>query len=172
MTSPDAADEARAQAEAAEADARAAGEALSLVVEGPRREDIAQARAELEALEAEVVLAGEHREDATLRAPADGTIRDRILEPGDMASPPVPAFTLAFTDPVWVRAYAPESALGRIAPGMQAVISTDSYPGKIYRGWIGFIAAPLQVSRRHTPSASPTRSTLRRLGINVSCCGG
>ena len=41
---------------------------------------------------------------------------------------------------MWVRAYAPETALGKLAPGMAADVSTDSYPGKTYPGWIGFIS--------------------------------
>jgi len=56
-----------------------------------------------------------------------------------MVSPQIPVLTLALTDPVWVRAYASERYLGRLAPGMSAEVSTDSYPGKTHPGWIGFI---------------------------------
>ncbi|MFO7986143.1 MAG: efflux RND transporter periplasmic adaptor subunit, partial [Desulfatiglandaceae bacterium] len=85
-------------------------------------------------------LARQRLSDTHLYAPAPGIIRDRILEPGDMAFPQVPVFTLALTDPLWVRAYVPEPSLGKIAPGMHAEVTTDSYPGKIYPGWIGFIS--------------------------------
>jgi HlyD family secretion protein len=43
-------------------------------------------------------------------------------------------------DPVWVRTYLPESYLGRIKPGAEAFITTDSYPDKIYKGWVGSIS--------------------------------
>jgi HlyD family secretion protein len=85
-------------------------------------------------------LAREVLKDTELYAPTDGIIRNRILELGDMATPQTPVFTLALTNPVWVRAYAPETALGKLAPGMSADVSTDSYPDKTYRGWIGFIS--------------------------------
>jgi HlyD family secretion protein len=48
---------------------------------------------------------------------------------------------LAIMDPKWVRAYVSETDLGRIHMGMKASISTDSFPGRSFPGWIGFIAS-------------------------------
>jgi HlyD family secretion protein len=138
--SPEQVDEAKAAAEAAEAQVCAARAAYDLVVAGPRKEDIAAAAAELKAREAELALARERLADATLYAPSDGIIRDRILEPGDFATPQTPVYTLALLDPLWVRTYIPEPDLGKVAPGMHAQITTDSYPGKTYRGWVGYIS--------------------------------
>jgi len=133
-------DDAEAGLNTARADLKVVEEALALAVEGPRVEDIEEARAMLKADEAQLALAREVLKDTEMYAPTDGIIRNRILELGDMATPQTPVFTLALTNPVWVRAYAPETALGKLAPGMSADVSTDSYPDKIYRGWIGFIS--------------------------------
>ena len=57
-----------------------------------------------------------------------------------MAGPTRPVFTLALTDPKWVRAYIPEPELGRIRLGMQARIFSDSFPGQAMNGWVGFIS--------------------------------
>ena len=133
-------DDTEANMNTARAEVKVAEEGLALAVAGPREEYIAEARATLKSAEARLALAQEVLKDAELYAPADGIIRDRILEPGDMASPQTPVFSLAFTNPVWVRAYVPETALGKLAPGMSADVSTDSYPGKAYPGWIGFIS--------------------------------
>ena len=133
-------DDAEASLYTARADLKVVEEALALAVEGPRVEDIEEARAMLKADEAQLALALEVLKDTELYAPTDGIIRNRILEPGDMATPQTPVFTLALINPVWVRAYAPETALGKLAPGMSADVSTDSYPGKTYPGWIGFIS--------------------------------
>jgi HlyD family secretion protein len=67
-------------------------------------------------------------------------LRERILEPGDWASPQTPAFTLALTEPLWVRAYVPEPSLGRVVPGTRAEIRTDSFPDRVYRGWVGAVS--------------------------------
>ena len=140
LAAPEEIDQARAAADAAEAEARAAEEAHALAVAGSRAEDIAMAEAELAARRAQEVLAREQLADATLLAPASGIVRQRILEPGDMASPQTPVLTLALNSPLWVRTYVPETDLGRVRIGMAAEIQSDSFPGKSYRGWVGFLS--------------------------------
>lgn len=78
---------------------------LRLAVSGPRKEDIAAAQATLQADKATLALAQKELADTQLYAPADGVIQDRILEPGDMATPQTPVFTLALDNPLWVRAH-------------------------------------------------------------------
>jgi HlyD family secretion protein len=68
-------------------------------------------------------------------------VRARLLEPGDMASPQRPVFTLAITQPKWVRAYVAEPSLGRIKPGMKASVSTDSAPGRAIPARVGYISS-------------------------------
>jgi len=133
-------DNATATLDTANARVRAAEETLNLAVAGPREEDIAEAKATLRANEAALALAQRELDDARLFAPADGIIRDRTLEPGDMATPQKTVYTLALTDPLWVRAYVSEPDLGKIRPGMKAEIHTDSFPSKEYDGWIGYLS--------------------------------
>jgi HlyD family secretion protein len=120
--------------------AAARQQALQLAVTGPRKEDIAAAQARLQSEIAVLAAAQKDLEDTKLYAPADGVIQDRILEPGDMATGQTAVFTLALDNPVWVRAYLPEPELGKVALGMTAWISTDSFPGQRFRGWVGFIS--------------------------------
>jgi HlyD family secretion protein len=110
------------------------------------------AQAALQAAQAALELTRKALADASLVAPADGVIQDRILEPGDMASPQRPVYTLALTDPLWVRTYVQETDLGKLKPGMAAEVSTDSYPGKHYRAWIGYISP----SAEFTPKSVET----------------
>jgi len=152
LTSPETVDLARAAADSAEAQAKAAEATLALVLAGPRREDIAQARAELEARRAALALAEERLADTVLSAPADGIVRDRLLEPGDLATPQSPVLTLSMIDPVWVRTWLPEPDLGKVAPGMKAEIRSDSYPEKVYKGWVGFISPTAEFTPKNVES--------------------
>jgi HlyD family secretion protein len=154
VTSPETAEVAKAAADAAAARVKAAQSTLALLLAGPRQEDIAQARAELEARRAALALTQERLADTVLYAPAAGVVRDRLLEPGDMAGPQTPVFTLALTDPVWVRTWLPEPALGKVAQGMAAEIHTDSYPGKSYSGWVGYISPSVHAQERRVPGAA------------------
>jgi HlyD family secretion protein len=124
----------------ATANRESAEQALALAVEGPRWEDIKVAEAQLRSAEAALAFSRQQLADARLYAPADGTIEDRILEVGDMASPDRPALTLDLTNPVYARAYLPERELGRVRPGMRAVIQSDAFPGEKFPAWVGFIA--------------------------------
>lgn len=152
-------DDAKAGAETAEARLNALKAQRDLVVKGPRTEDIAAARARRNAAQAGLTLASQQLADAELRAPAAGTIRNRILEPGDMASPQRPVYTLALVDPVWVRVYVEEPDLGRIHEGQSAEVSTDSFPDQRYAGWVGFISPTAEF----TPKSVETRELRSQL---------
>lgn len=115
-------------------------QALQLAVIGPRKEDIAAAEATLQADIAALALAQKQLADTQLYAPSEGVIQNRILEPGDMATPQTPVFTLALDNPLWVRAYLPEPQMGKVALGMRAWIESDSFPGQRFPGWVGFIS--------------------------------
>ncbi len=160
------ADNAKAAADAADAKSRALQETLKLAVRGPRKEDIASAKAALEADRAQLSLARIDLEDAELHSPSDGIVEDRILEPGDMASPQKPVYTLALTDPVWARIYVPEADLGRIKPGMAAEVSTDG--NRHYHGWVGYISP----SSEFTPKSveSPELRTSLSYQVRIFVC--
>lgn len=133
-------DDTKAAFDAAKKQYEAARQAYILAEKGPRAEDIAAQRAAYEAAQGTVALDKRELADTKLYAPADGIVEDRILEPGDMASPITAVYTIALTNPLWVRAYVPETALGKVALGMRATIGTDSFPGRTYRGWVGYLA--------------------------------
>jgi HlyD family secretion protein len=160
-------DNAQAALDTARADHEVAQQALALAVEGPRAEDIQEAKALLRADEAQLALAREVLKDTELHAPAAGVIRDRMLEPGDMATPQTPVLTLALTDPVWVRAYAPEVYLGRLAPGMSAAVSTDSYPDKTYPGWIGFISPTAEFTPKNVETPELRTRLVYQVRVHV-----
>jgi len=103
--------------------------ALDLAIAGPRQEDIEQAAAQLQASEAELALL------------QDGVVRSRLMEPGELAMPQRPVLSLAISEPKWVRAYLPETALGRVNLGMPAQISVDSFPDAPLTGSVGFISS-------------------------------
>lgn len=106
--------------------------------------------------------------DANLYAPVDGIIRERIVEPGDFVTPQSPVYTLALTNPVWVRTYLPESYLGQIKPGARARITTDSYPGKVYAGWVGSIAPTAEFTPKNVET--PDLRTRLVYQVRVFAC--
>ena len=161
------ADDAKAAADAAQAKYEAAQAARRLQELGSRAEDVAAAEATLKANAAALALAREQLADASLYAPTDGIIQERILEPGDMASPQLAVYTLALTDPIWVRAYVQGSDLGRIHHGMRAEVTTDSYPGKRYRAWLGFISPSAEFTPKSVETAEVRSNLVYQVRIFV-----
>ena len=114
--------------------------AASIQMRDDAKANFEAARATYQAAVAAVALAQRQFDDTRLYAPSDGTVQNRILQPGDMASPSTPVFTIALPSPLWVRVYVPEREVGRVRLGLAATIKTDSYPARVYHGWIGFIS--------------------------------
>jgi membrane fusion protein PltH len=156
-------DSAKAALQVAEAKLAVAERALDLAVIGPRKEDIAEAEARLRAQQAQVALLRQQLVDAQLRAPIDAVVRTRILEPGDMASPQRPVFSLAINDPKWVRAYVSEPDLGKVHEGMAAAVRVDSFPERRFDGWVGFISPVAEF----TPKAVQTEELRTSLVYEV-----
>ena len=156
-------DGAKAALQVAEAKLSVNQKSLDLAVLGPRKEDIAENEARLRANEAQAALLRQQLADSQLLAPMDAVVRTRIMEPGEMASPQSPVFTLAITDPKWVRAYVSEPDLGKIQPGAAASIAVDSFPKRRFDGWIGFISPVAEF----TPKAVQTEELRTSLVYEV-----
>ena len=167
VSSQQRADDARAAFLAAEARLKVARENLRLAIEGPRTEDTEAARAQLLADENALELAKHRLADTKLYAPAEGIVLTRILEPGAVVLPNTPAYTLALTNPVWVRAYLSETDLGRVFSGMKAEIESDSFPDHTYHGWVGFISPTAEFTPKPVETPELRTSLVYRTRIFV-----
>ena len=158
---------AQTAAQVAEAKVQEAQQALQLARLGPREEDVAAARAQLQAAEAALALLDYQIAQGTLRAPADAVVRARLLEPGDMAGPQRPAYTLALTQPKWVRVYVAEPDLGRVAPGMPAAVTTDSQPDRPLRGTVGYISSVAEFTPKQVQTTELRSSLVYEVRVRV-----
>lgn len=164
------ADTAKNNLDAARQRLRAAEEAHRLTVLGPRKEDVSAAEASLVAQEAAVAGLKHDIAEGELKAPSDGVIEKRVLEPGDMASPQKSVLTLALTEPVWARVYLPENALGRVPMGAHAAITTDSHPGRKYAGWVGYVSPTAEFTPK-TVETTELRTSLVYQARVFACDG-
>lgn len=151
----------------AQASLKSAKEALSLAEEGFRQEDIAAGKAAVELAQAQRQSAQINLEDTEIRAPSDGIIFTRVLEPGAIVSPQSIVYTLSLHKPVWVRAYIAEPNLGHIKPGMKALVYTDSYPDQPYEGQIGFISPQAEFTPKTVETPELRTNLVFRLRIWV-----
>ena len=113
---------------------------LNLELAGNRFEDIDSAEAQLENSKANLATARQNVDDCRLFAPVDGVIITRAVEPGTIVSTSSVIYSICQNEPVWVRTYVDERDLGRIYPGMKALVSNDTDPNHPNIGQIGFIS--------------------------------
>ncbi len=136
-------------------------------VEGTRKEDIAIARANLNAADANLGMSRVNLGYTVLRAPTAGVITVREAELGEVVVPGTPVVTLADLDHIWLRAYIAETDLGRIHYGQDAVITTDTYPGKKYHGRISFIASDAEFTPKSVQTYKERVSLVYRIKIDI-----
>ncbi len=154
--------------DAAQARLQVNRKALELELAGPRKEDVAQAEAQLRADLAQLALLRQQLDDADLRAPLDAVVRSRIVEPGDISSPQKAAFTLAITDPKWVRAYVAEPDLGAVHEGMRASVTVDAFKGRAFPGWIGFISPMAEFTPKSVETTELRSSLVYEIRVFVA----
>ena len=153
--------------EAKQATMSVAEAALQEAKAGPRQEDIAGAEAGLQALRNEQLRYIYLLSQYELQAPDDGVIRSRLLEAGDMASPSKPVFKLSLPGKKWVRAYVPETELGRVYEGQQARVYIDSLPGKAIGGQVGYISGTAEFTPKHVQTEELRTSLVYEVRVYV-----
>lgn len=153
--------------EAKQATMSVAEVALQEAKAGPRQEDIAGAEAGLQALRNEQLRYIYLLSQYELQAPDDGVIRSRLLEAGDMASPSKPVFKLSLPGKKWVRAYVPETELGRVYEGQQARVYIDSLPGKAIGGQVGYISGTAEFTPKHVQTEELRTSLVYEVRVYV-----
>lgn len=142
-------------------------EQYRLQQEGFRREDIEMARAQVRQAQEALALARLRLSYTVLRAPVAGVILVRNTELGEVLAPGTPVVTMAPLDQIWLRAYIPETELGRVRWGQQVDVTTDTYPGKKYRGRISFIASQAEFTPKSVQTFKERVTLVYRIKIDV-----
>ncbi len=125
-------DRARTELARAQAMQKASEERLALAREGSRRYQKDQALSDVKRAQTVVKQSETVAREAEIRAPADGVVLHRMAEPGLLLGAGQPALTMAFADRLYVRAFIPETKLGRVRQGSPAQVSVDSFPGRLF----------------------------------------
>jgi len=133
----------RDQATGAVTQAHAQAKAASTA---PQQVALSEARAS--GAEAQVLLARAALDQARLnlertivRAPSDGQVSRKSVEPGQVIQPGQPLMALASLGEVWVTANFKETQLRSMVPGQRAEVSVDAFGGHRYAGHVDSIAA-------------------------------
>ena len=161
-------DAARAARDAAAAAVREGEERLKLTQIGPRPDAVRVTKARLQAADAARSLAETRVTQAALVSPVSGTVLAKHAEPGELLAVGSPVITVGKLDEVWVRAYIPETQLGRIKLGQTAQVSSDTWKGRNYQGTISFIASEAEFTPRNVQTEAERVKLVYRIKITIA----
>ena len=153
--------------DAAQAQARQARQTLALARKGPRQEQIDQGRSRLQEAEAALALAEERLGYALLTAPSAGLVIAKNIEPGEQVAIGTPVVTIGDVTTPWLRAYIPETELGRVKVGQKARITTDTWPGKVYDGLVSFISPEAEFTPKNVQTEKERVKLVYRIKITI-----
>ncbi len=89
--------------------------------------------------------------DMTLDSPIAGVVVERHATRGENVSPDDTLFIVADLSRVWVIGRVYERQVAQVAPGMNATLALNAYPGRTWTGTVDFVGATLDEATRTLP---------------------
>ncbi len=139
-----------------------------LVKAGPRREDIEQGRARLEQAKASLRLAQTQLSYAAVYAPLTGVVLSKNIEPGEYVAPGTAVVTVGDLMHVWLRGYIEEPDWEHVKVGQRAWITTDAKPGKNFEGRISFISQQPEFTPKNVQTQKERVKLVIRIKIDIT----
>lgn len=160
-------DRARQAYEVAVAQERSARANLKMLESGPRPFQVEEARGQVNQARAALDLAGSRLREATIVSPINGVVLRKNMEVGEMANPGASILTLVDPTDLWLRAYVPETDIGRIKVGMAARITIDAYKDRTFTGKITEISSEAEFTPKNVQTKKERINLVFRIKIAV-----
>jgi len=158
-------DVARSRLASARARESAARQGTARLTAGARREEIDAARARLAGADAQIAVLQKNKSDATVLAPIDGIVSERLLDPGEMVAPRAAIVVLTDLDHAWAEVFVDEPQIPRLKLGQTATVFTDA--GTSVTGTVSFISSKAEFTPRNVQTAEDRSKLVYRVKIAV-----
>jgi HlyD family secretion protein len=160
-------DRARQAYQVAHSQERSARERLGLLLSGSRPDLIEAARWQVTQAESALSQAQTRLKEATVVSPIDGVVLRKNLEAGETANPGVAILTLVNPKDVWLRAYVPETEVGRLKVGDAAKLRVDAFPNRVFTGRLVEIASEAEFTPRNVQTKKERVNLVFRIKIQI-----
>jgi HlyD family secretion protein len=121
---------------------------------------VTQAQANLALLDTQIA-------KLTVKAPSDGVILTRSIEPGEVIPAGAAAFTLGRLDNLTITVYIPEDRYGEVKLGQSVNVTVDSYSGTTFIATVIHIADQAEFTPRNVQTVSGRKSTVFAIKLQV-----
>jgi HlyD family secretion protein len=121
---------------------------------------VTQSQANLDLLNAQM-------DKLEVKAPQDGVILSRNIEPGEFVQPGAEALSMADISSLTITVYVPEDRYGQISLGQNASVSVDSFPGTQFTAQVSFISDQAEFTPRNVQTVEGRSSTVYAVKLKV-----
>jgi RND family efflux transporter MFP subunit len=105
-------------------------------------------QADIDASEAAMKLAERHLEDASIRAPFDGYIQQRMVSLGELVKAQMPVMNVVRVDPLKLLSEIPERMAPWIKVGQPLTLTVDAFPDKQFTATVSRISPAVNTQTR------------------------
>ncbi|HEY5884535.1 MAG TPA: efflux RND transporter periplasmic adaptor subunit [Pyrinomonadaceae bacterium] len=110
--------------------------------------------------------------EVNLPAPVSGTVISRSSNPGEVIPAEKEILRIADLSSVWVMGQVYEKDLGKVVVGSGASITSDAYPGRVFRGRVSYVDPTLDPATRTAQArievANPGQALKIGMFVNVA----
>src|SRR3954451_1341798 len=107
-----------------------------------------QLRADIEAQSSSLQLARRNLRDASIRAPFDGYVAERLVSQGQYVQPQAPVMRIVRLQPLKLTAEVPEKFAPWIETGRVLTVKVDAFPGQVFTGKVVRISPSVNLKSR------------------------
>ncbi len=107
-----------------------------------------------------------------VKAPLEGVVLTRNIEPGEYVAPGAAALTVGELSELTITVYVPEDRYGQIHLGQGASVSVDSFAGQAFGGQVSYIADQAEFTPRNVQTVEGRSSTVYAVKLRVADPGG
>jgi HlyD family secretion protein len=104
------------------------------------RKEVDAASAQIKSLQSAIEQSELQLMYTELKAPYDGVILSRNIEPGEVVSTGRQAITMADLSSVDLKIFVAETEIGNVKPGEPVDVKFDTFPNKVFKGHVTFIS--------------------------------
>jgi HlyD family secretion protein len=132
-----------------------------------RQQELVMRQADVQRAQAQKGVLDVQLGDRTLVSPLHAVVLSKSGEPGEVLAGGATVLTIGDLDKPWIRGYVGERDLGRVKLGMAAAVTTDSYPGKQYKGKVTFISSQAEFTPKQIQTQEERVKLVYRIKIEV-----
>lgn len=139
---------------------------------GTRPEEVALAEANLVEARGRLKEIEANLAEAMVRAPERCLIEVVSVRKGDLVPPNQPVLRVLRADDMWVKAYVPETQLGKIRLNQQVKVGIDAYPNRAFQGTVFQISSESEFTPRNIQSVDERRHQVFGVKVRVDDAEG